>query len=106
MNRRHFFSTLAKAAAGFAILPTAVTYARNWSGVLIPAPLDLNALMREVYKIQRARCGCRETIDCFTDRETAKNIQRAYTAYTAALLGSPFDFSGFRNLPLAREPWL
>lgn len=30
MNRRNFFATLAKATAGFAILPSAVTYARKW----------------------------------------------------------------------------
>jgi hypothetical protein len=30
MNRRGFFKTLAAAAAGFAILPAATTYARNW----------------------------------------------------------------------------
>ena len=40
MNRRSFFSTIAKAAAGFAILPSAVTYARHWktinSGIVVP----------------------------------------------------------------------
>ena len=30
MNRRGFFSTLAKAAAGFTILPAAATYERIW----------------------------------------------------------------------------
>ena len=30
MNRRGFFSTLAKAAAGFTILPAATTYGRIW----------------------------------------------------------------------------
>ena len=30
MNRRGFFSTLAKAAAGFTILPAATTYERIW----------------------------------------------------------------------------
>lgn len=30
MNRRGFFSTLAKAAAGFTILPAATTYSRIW----------------------------------------------------------------------------
>jgi hypothetical protein len=31
MNRRSFFTNLTKAAAGFAILPTATTYARKWA---------------------------------------------------------------------------
>ena len=30
MNRRGFFSTLAKASAGFTILPAATTYERIW----------------------------------------------------------------------------
>lgn len=30
MNRRGFFSTIAKAAAGFTILPAATTYSRIW----------------------------------------------------------------------------
>lgn len=30
MNRRSFLETLAKAAAGFTILPSATTYARTW----------------------------------------------------------------------------
>lgn len=30
MNRRGFFGTLAKAVAGFTILPAAMTYARTW----------------------------------------------------------------------------
>jgi hypothetical protein len=30
MNRRSFFSTLAKAAIGFTILPAATTYSRIW----------------------------------------------------------------------------
>lgn len=34
MNRRNFFGTLAKSAAGFAILPAATTYLRTWK----PAP--------------------------------------------------------------------
>ncbi len=33
MNRRSFFTNIAKAAVGFAILPTATTYARNWKPV-------------------------------------------------------------------------
>lgn len=40
MNRRGFFSTLAKAVAGFAILPAATTYARNWiptGGMWVPS---------------------------------------------------------------------
>lgn len=40
MNRRHFFSSVAKAVACFAILPSATTYARKWvtldSGVVAP----------------------------------------------------------------------
>ena len=40
MNRRAFFSAAAKAAFGFAILPSAVTYARQWkplpSGIVAP----------------------------------------------------------------------
>lgn len=42
MRRRDFFRTLATAAAGFAILPSAGTYARTWkraaSGILVPNP--------------------------------------------------------------------
>jgi hypothetical protein len=37
MNRRAFLDVLTKAAAGFAILPAATTYARTWAGVLVPA---------------------------------------------------------------------
>ncbi len=39
MNRRGFFSTLAKAAAGFTVLPAATTYSRIWRvqrGPIIP----------------------------------------------------------------------
>jgi hypothetical protein len=46
MNRRNFFKSLAKAAAGFAILPSAVTYARTWkrtSDLWIPNPEWKNA---------------------------------------------------------------
>ena len=46
MNRRGFFSTLAKAVAGFTILPAAMTYARTWvptGDLYIPNPEWLNA---------------------------------------------------------------
>ncbi|MDE2096200.1 MAG: hypothetical protein KGL39_03070 [Patescibacteria group bacterium] len=40
MNRRNFLSVLAKAAAGFTILPSAVTYQRQWkpnsTGIMVP----------------------------------------------------------------------
>jgi hypothetical protein len=40
MDRRSFFTTIAKAAAAFAVLPAATTYARSWkplpSGLLVP----------------------------------------------------------------------
>lgn len=43
MNRRGFFSTLAKAAAGFTILPAATTYERIWRvqrGPIVPVGVD------------------------------------------------------------------
>lgn len=46
MNRRGFFSTLAKAVAGFTILPAATTYARNWTpteNLWVPNPEWENA---------------------------------------------------------------
>ena len=40
MNRRNFIKSALKAATGFMILPSAVTYARNWklmaSGLVVP----------------------------------------------------------------------
>lgn len=39
MNRRSFFSAVAKAAAGFAILPAATTYARQWKRVSMGATI-------------------------------------------------------------------
>lgn len=36
MNRRSFFDTILKAGAGCMILPTAITYTRHWSGLLVP----------------------------------------------------------------------
>lgn len=61
MNRRSFFGTLAKAAAGFYVLPAATSYARRWrptaAGVLVPDQglglLNTNILMDTVLEIDR-----------------------------------------------------
>lgn len=39
MNKREFFKTLGKAALGFAILPSAVTYARTWKPISTSNPI-------------------------------------------------------------------
>jgi hypothetical protein len=59
MKRRDFFKTLATAAAGFAILPSAATYKRTWvpratSGILILNPDYINAPYElAVWKLER-----------------------------------------------------
>jgi len=58
MNRRSFFKSLAKAAAGFSILPSAMTYKRTWkrgSDLWIPnlewvrAPYEMQFCVYNVY---------------------------------------------------------
>ncbi len=47
MNKRDFLKTLAKAAAGFTILPSAVTYARKWrrvDGIWVVQPYQMELL--------------------------------------------------------------
>ncbi len=47
MNRRGFFQTLGTIAAGFTILPGALTYTRKWKpidcGIYVPNPEYINA---------------------------------------------------------------
>jgi hypothetical protein len=62
MNRRSFLTRLATAAAGFTILPSAVTYARTWkvaeSGLYVGVPIVfdhavLGSTSRQWFEIQR-----------------------------------------------------
>jgi hypothetical protein len=46
MNKREFLSTLAKAAVGFSILPSVLTYQRRWKKtemLWIPNPIYVDA---------------------------------------------------------------
>jgi hypothetical protein len=67
---------LAKAAAGFTILPAATTYVRSWSGLLIPE-LDIKAMIGRVYTLRSGQRNL-ERIDVYTDRDTAGKIQEMY----------------------------
>ena len=64
MNRRSFFKTLAVAAAGFSVLPSATTYARaKWvkqasSGIYVVNPAWVNA----PYEVAWFVCGDPKTI--------------------------------------------
>lgn len=75
MNRRSFLETLAKAAAGFTILPAATTYGRVWRAQR-PA-LDWDDLRRRLYRLVRDR-NRSDLIDAYTDAETAKAIAGLY----------------------------
>ena len=55
MNRRGFLSAMLRAGAGFAVLPSALTYARTWqptrSGLVVPSvvvPLPLGARYHQI----------------------------------------------------------
>ena len=103
MNRRNFFSTLAKATAGFMILPAATTYGRVWRAER--APLDLDALRCLVYDIRRKRPN-REFIDVYTDRATAdmyvKALESAWDQQYAEFLRNG-GWGRINDMPLARQ---
>lgn len=61
MNRRSFFSTLAKATAGFMILPPATTYQRVWRAQRVPACYrfrdeGIYALLKECGEVVELSC--------------------------------------------------